>query len=103
MQAELTQAHLHAEVGSVFGQRAIGGEESEGLRALRDGIKSGDGAGPGGLLGVVDLAQIEQGPVEDAAVGHAAFFHEGPVTMLLAVFAARVAFEIHTAQRLAGP
>ena len=90
LEAELTQAHLYAEVGGVRGERSVGGKEGEGLRALRGGIEGSDGAGPGGRLGVVDLAQIEQRPIEDAAVGDAALFHEGPVTVLLAVFAAGV-------------
>ena len=103
LEAELTQAHLHAVGGGVLREGTVGGKEGEGLGALRDGIESGDGAGPGGLLGVIDLAQIEEGPVEAAPVGDAAFFHERPVAVFLAVFAARVTFEIHTALSLSEP
>jgi hypothetical protein len=95
VEAKLTQAHLHAVVSGVVGERSIIGEQGEGLRPLRDRIKGGDGAGPGGLLGIVHFTEVEKRSVHDAAVGDAALFHQGPITVFLAVFEARVAFEIH--------
>jgi hypothetical protein len=72
-----------------------GVEEGEGLRLLRDRIEGGEGAGPGGVLGVVALAQVEEGAVENTAISDAAFFHKRPVAVFFAVFAAGVALEIH--------
>jgi hypothetical protein len=98
---ELTQAQWHAVVGDGGGHGPIVGKEGEGLGLLRDRIEGGEGAGPGGVLGIVDLAQVEEWAVEDAPVGDAAFFHERPVTVFFAVFAARVAFEIHAGPSVA--
>ena len=60
-------------------------------------IEDGDGLLPGGVLGVVDLAQVE-----DVALHHvasdAAALDDRPGAMLLAVLLARAAFEKHAGQ-----
>ena len=92
---ELGELPLHGgRVGG--GRRAVVGEK----RALAGPavvlVKDVDGLLPGGALGVVDLAQIEDVTLHDAAP-QAAALDDGPGAMLFAVLLALAALEKHGA------
>jgi len=57
-------------------------------------IEDVNGLLPGGALGVVDLAQVEDVPLHHAA-SNAAALDDGPGTVFLAVLVARAALEKH--------
>jgi hypothetical protein len=90
---ELGELHLHG--GRVRrGRSAVGGKERTlaGLAVLF--IEDGNGLLPGGALGIVDLAQVEDVPLHHAAPDAAAL-DDRPGARLLAVLFARAAFEKH--------
>ena len=90
---ELVELHLHGG-GVRDGRGAVGGKEGA-LASLADGfVEDLDGFLPGGALGVVDLAQIEDVALHDATPDAAAF-DDGPGAMRLAVLLARAALEKH--------
>ena len=92
---ELVELHLHGRRGR-GGRRAIGGKERAlaGLAVVF--IEDVNGLLPGGALGVVDLAQVEDVPLHHAAPDPAAL-DDGPGAMLLAVLFTRAALEKHAA------
>ncbi|MGA2853076.1 MAG: helix-turn-helix domain-containing protein [Verrucomicrobiota bacterium] len=92
---KLRKPHLHG--GRVRGgRRAIGGKERAlaGLTVVF--VEDGNGLLPGGALGIVDLAQVEDVALHHAAPDAAAL-DDGPGAMLLAVFFACAALEKHAA------
>ena len=92
---ELVQLHLHGGRGG-GGRRAIGGKERTLTGLAVAFIEDGNGLLPGGALGVVDFAQIEDVPLHHGAP-EAAALDDRPGAMLLAVFFARAALEKHAA------
>lgn len=90
---ELVELHLHG--GRVRGGRGAVGRKERALTGLAVlFVEDGNGLLPGGALGVVDLAQIEDVPLHHAA-SDAAALDDGPGAMLLAVLFARAALEKH--------
>ena len=90
---ELRKLHLHRRRGGQ-GRRAVGGKERTlaGLAVVF--IEDGNGLLPGGALGIVDLAQVEDVPLHHAPPDAAAL-DDRPGAMLLAIFFARAALEKH--------
>ena len=84
--------------------RAIIGEEAQGLGLLRGGIADEQGFRPGGLLTVVEFAQVEEGFL-DGVLGarQADTLDHGEVTILFAVFAGLGAAEKHATRRVTRP
>lgn len=88
---QFIQAHLHGRRGAGGGGAVLGKERARaGLAVVL--IEDVDGLLPGGALGVVDLAQIEDMALPDG-VAAATAFDDGPRAMPLAVLFAGAAFE----------
>jgi hypothetical protein len=77
------------------GHLPIGRKQGQGLRGLPLLIKGFNDPAPGGLLAVVNLAQVEHRPLDHAPLGAAPAFDDAPVAVLLTVFKAPVAFQVH--------
>ena len=58
-------------------------------------LKHLDRAGPGPLLGIVDLAEIEHVTLGHPTVGQTPVLHEAPVAVVLAVLLAMAATQKH--------
>lgn len=99
MQFHPVQMHLHAEAGGVFGQGPVRRKDGQRQRAVALRIERFEGAAPTLTLAVIDLAQIEHGPLHHLAARTAARFDNAPVTMLLAIFEPPIAFQEHDGHR----
>jgi hypothetical protein len=58
-------------------------------------VEDRDGAAPGRLLGIVDLAEVEHLALHHPPVGHPAILHHAPVAVLLAVLLTRLGSQEH--------
>ena len=85
LQSEFAQANLHR-VGDVCGDRALQRKQRQLSEGLAIGIEDFGALDPGGLLAVVDFAQVENRPLHPLAVRAGDFFDQAPVTVILAVF-----------------
>jgi hypothetical protein len=97
-EAERAQAHLHADVRRMGRNRPVGREQGEAelaVAALLDGL---DAAQPAGLLAVVDLPEVQEVSIDYPAVGAPVLLSDAPVPMLLAVFDAGMALQVHGGQ-----
>jgi hypothetical protein len=78
----------HSDVGEIgvlgFGQMGFG-EEAGLLRLVFVLAEEFDSLSPGGFLGAVEFAQIEDLPLQDSPTADAATFNNAPVVMLFAV------------------
>ena len=69
--------------------RAIVGEEAQGLGLLRGGVADQQCLGPGGLLTVVEFAEIKERALDGVlGAGQADTLDHGEVAVFFAVFAA---------------
>jgi len=93
---QLVQAHLHGGRVGGGGSAVLGKERALAGVALLF-IEDLDGLLPGGVLGIVDLAQVENVTLRHRAPDAAAF-DNGPGAMLLAVLFSGAAFEKHGGQ-----
>ena len=84
MDLHAVEADLDA-VGRAIRKRALVAEEFELAGLAEVFIEDLDGADPLLLLAVVDLAEVENGFLEDPPAFAAAVFHNRPVEVLLAV------------------
>jgi len=64
------------------------------------GIEDLDAFKPSLLLTVVDLAQVKDMPLHDPSSAASAAFHDGPVTVLLAILASAMTFQMHARRAL---
>ena len=79
------------------GNLAVFGEQTDLFGELIGFINHLQAFAPGGLLGVVDLTQIEDGALGSVAGAQTAVFDDAPVAMFLAVFFASVETQKHFA------
>lgn len=82
------RSELFGEQGGLLGRLSVVCEEM-------------DGFAPGGFLNAVEFAEIEDGALEDAVIGEATVFDNGPVEVFFAVFAAFVATQEHEGKEFA--
>ena len=68
------------------GRRAVGGKEAAGFGLARIGVENIQSFGPGGMLGVVEIAQVKEGFLMHWAGGMTDAFDHAPVAMFLAIF-----------------
>lgn len=94
LEREFGQLYLQA-VECVGRNLAVGGEERDLLCALGGLIEGFELLAPRRLLGVVDLAEIEDGALGGAIGAQAAVFDDAPVAVNLAVFFASVEAQEH--------
>jgi len=73
-------------LGRVLGDGPVGREQRQRHLLLAAVIEDLDAAQPDLPLRVIDFAQVEDRTLHDALAAAPAVFHDGPVTMLLAVF-----------------
>jgi len=92
LQREFRQPHLHRG-GDVRRHLPLQGKERQLRERLAIGVKDRDGFDPGGLLAVVDFAQIQNRSLHPVAVRAADLFDDAPVAMVLAVFEAVMRLE----------
>ena len=69
--------------------RTILGKERDLFAGLPVLVERHDRLAPGGLLAVVDLAEIKHMPLHRSSAGYPAVLHDAPIAVLLAVFAAK--------------
>ena len=85
MDSHAVEGDLDA-VGRAVGKRTLMAEELELAGLAEVFIKDFDGADPLLLLAVVDLAQVEDGFLEDAPAFASAVFDDRPIEVLLPSF-----------------
>ena len=85
MQGKLLEPNLNTVLCGVIGNGVPGGVESQLSSLICLGIEDLDDFGPGGLLAVVDLTQVEQVALHPAASTNTDLFGDGPVAMFFAV------------------
>lgn len=95
LQGHLAEAELHADRRRMRRDRPVNGEQGQLHRPLAPLFDRLDAAQPRGLLTVVDLPEIEEMPIDCASIGAALLLRDTPVAVLLAVFHAAMAFEVH--------
>src|ERR1700733_4650385 len=78
-------------------RRAILGEKRDLPAGLPLLLECHDRLTPCGALAVVDLAQVKHGPLHDPPAGHPAVLDNAPITVLLAVLAAKLVAQKHGA------
>jgi hypothetical protein len=93
-QSDVTKVELDRGMFEVGCGGAVFGEKVD-LADLVAFIDRFDGAGPGGAVAVVDLAEIEQGFLNGPAACDAAVFDDTPVAVLLAVLESLVRSQKH--------
>jgi len=100
-EAERAEAELHPDVRGMRRDRPVGREQGQAELAVRAFLDGLDAAQPTGLLAVVDLAQVQEVPIDRPAVGAPVLLGDAPVPMLLAVFDAGVALQVHGGRSVA--
>lgn len=96
MEGHGVEANTNAVAFCVAGEWGAGREEGELPFGLGVFIEDADGVPPGFALGIVDFAQIENLPLDDAA-GGSFILDDAVVAMGFAVFETPVGFEEHSA------
>ena len=94
LQAQRSEAHLHAEALRMAWHLAVGGKEGELLRAALFSHRI-QAAGPALALRVIEFAEVEHMALNDTRARAAHRFDDAPVTMFFAVLDPRVTFEPH--------
>jgi len=89
-------------MSGVIGDSSVSREQGQTHLLLAIGIENLDAFEPSLLLTVIDLAQVKDMPLHDASIAASAAFHDGPVTMLLAIFESAVTFQMHARRALYG-
>jgi hypothetical protein len=97
---KIAQPHLHPALGGVLRDGAVSREQRQTHLLLATGIEDLDAFEPALLLTVIDFAQVENVALHDALSAAPAAFHDGPITMLLAVFQTPVTLEMHIRRAL---
>jgi len=92
---KIPQPHLHSETGGMLRHRPVSREQGQTHLLLVLGIEDLDAFKPRLLLTVVDLAQVKDMPLHDPSAAASAAFHDGPVTVLLAILASAMTFQMH--------
>lgn len=95
MNAKLREPHLDRAVHRVRGDRLVTGEKGQLALLLRLDIEHFDALEPGFALRIIDFAEVEHVPLHASAASAGHLLCNRVVMMLLAVFEARMTFEIH--------
>ncbi len=82
----------------MLGNAAVGGEQGKLPISLIVFVKRLNDTTPGGMLAVVDLAEIQYRPLYDPAASTTLAFHNAPVTVLFAVFDPSCESQVHVAR-----
>src|SRR4051794_14196991 len=94
VQAQAAEADLD-DVALQRRRRAVFGKQRDLPAAVAALLERLDRAAPGGLLGVVDLAEVEHVSLHRAPAKDPAVLDNGPVAVLLAVLAAQLVAQEH--------
>src|SRR4051812_32347001 len=103
VQVHRPELHLDAVRLGVLGQRLSGGKQGELAGALLLLVEALDDPAPGGVLAVVDRAEIEQRLLHDPAVGTTPALDDAPVAMRLAILVPPREAQVHGRRFYADP